>query len=89
MATMFARHDVEDYETWKAAYDRFDDERRDMGVTGHGVYQADGDPNDVTVYHHFDTMEQARAFAGSERLRTIMKDAGVIGTPDVWLTEKV
>lgn len=89
MATMFARHEVKDFAVWKSAYDAFDSERKSMGVTGHGIYQSDGNPNDVTVYHRFDTMDAAREFAGSERLKEIMSDAGVVGTPDVWLTNEV
>ncbi len=49
MATLFVRHDVADFDQWKKAYDDFDDERKSMGVTSHGVYQADGNPTDVTV----------------------------------------
>jgi heme-degrading monooxygenase HmoA len=85
---MFVRHDVSDYGAWKRAYDDFDAERSSMGVTGHGVYQTDGNPNDVTVYHHFDTMEAARAFATSPRLQEVMKHAGVQGTPSLWFTTK-
>lgn len=88
MATMFVRHHVADFAAWKRTYDAFDGERQTMGVTGHGVYQADGDPNDVTLYHSFDTVEKAKAFAGSPRLREIMQKAGVEGKPDIWFTTK-
>lgn len=89
MATMFARHKVQDFKAWQAAYDGFDEERRRMGVKAQGVYQADGDPNDVTVYHHFDDIGTARAFIGSDRLKEVMQGAGVLGSPEVWLAEKV
>jgi quinol monooxygenase YgiN len=88
MATLFVRHNVEDFGTWKRAYDAFNEERRSMGVTGHGVYQTDGQPNDVTVYHHFESMDAAKAFAGSERVREVMQQAGVQGEPIVWFTNK-
>ncbi len=84
MATMFVRHAVKDFNTWKAAYDEFDAERKTMGVTGHGVYQADGNPNEITIYHHFDSMEAAKGFAGSARLKEVMEAAGVEGAPDIW-----
>jgi hypothetical protein len=85
---MFVRHRVKDFAAWKTAYDEFDTERKSMGVTGEGVYQTDGDPNDVTVYHHFDNMETARAFMNSPRLKEVMEDAGVDGPPDVWFVNK-
>ena len=89
MATLFVRHNVADFVQWKNAYDDFDAERKSMGVTSHGVYQADGSPNDVTAYHEFDSMEAAKAFAGSARLQEVMKNAGVQGTPDIWFTQRV
>jgi quinol monooxygenase YgiN len=89
MATLFVRHDVSDFAAWKQAYDAFDAERQSMGVTGHGVFQADGNPNAVTVYHHFESMEAAKAFMESPRLAEVMKAAGVTGTPEVWFTTRV
>ena len=89
MATLFVRHEVEDFRRWKAAYDAFDAERQTMGVIGHGVYQADENPNDVTVYHHFETMEAARAFGGSARLQEVMEEAGVVGPPTIWFGNRV
>jgi len=57
-------------------------------VTGHGVYQLEGDANDVTLYHHFAGMEQAKAFAQSARLKEVMAQAGVTGTPQIWFVEQ-
>ena len=88
MATLFVRHTVKDFPAWKKVYDSFDAERKGMGVTGDGVYQADGNSTDVTVYHHFDSMESAKAFAASARLKEIMSEAGVTGEPTVWFTTK-
>lgn len=88
MATLFVRHKVKDFGAWKTAYDAFDAERKTMGVTGHGVYQTDGDPNDVTVYHHFDNMDKAKSFAGSSRLKEVMANAGVSGSPDLWFAKQ-
>jgi len=89
MATLFVRHRVSDYTSWRQAYDEFDAERKSMGVTSHGVYQLDGDPNDVTVYHEFGTAEAAKAFAGSPRLKEVMGKAGVEGTPTIWVTQRI
>jgi len=88
MATLFVRHRVEDFRIWKAAYDAFNAERQKMGVVGHGVYQTEGDPNEVTVYHHFESMDEAKAFADSPRLKEVMESAGVTGVPEAWFTTK-
>ncbi len=89
MATLFVRHDVADFDRWKKAYDDFDEERRGMGVTGDGVYRTDGAPNNVTAYHEFDSMDAAKAFAGSPRLREVMSEAGVEGEPTIWFAARV
>ena len=88
MATLLVRHTVSDYASWRKVYDEFDATRRAKGVTSHGVYQLDGNPNDVTVYHEFDTMEAAKAFAGSQELREAMQRAGVQGPPAIWFTQR-
>ena len=88
MIRMFVRHDVNDWGTWKRSYDAFGDERRDLGVRGHAVYQAAENPNNVTVWHDFDNLDAAQTFAGSDRLREVMTDAGVAGEPQVWFTEQ-
>ena len=88
MATLFVRHKVEDFGAWKAAYDEFDAERKTMGVIAHGAYQSEENPNDVTVYHEFKNMDAAKAFVGSARLKEVMKNAGVVGTPEMWFTRK-
>ena len=85
MIRLFARHPVRDYATWRKAYDDFDAERRTFGVRGHAVYQATSDPNDVTVWHDFDTVEEAQAFASSDRLKEAMQGAGVAGAPSIWI----
>jgi len=88
MATLFVRHTVADYATWRKVYDDFDTERKSLGVTSHGVYQLEGNANDVTAYHEFDTAEAARAFAASPRLKEVMGQAGVQGAPTIWITQR-
>jgi hypothetical protein len=89
MTTMFARHEVKDFSAWKSVYDAFDATRRSMGVTGHGVFQADGNPNDVTIYHEFGDMAAAKKFAESAELKETMGKAGVVGAPEIWFTNRV
>lgn len=86
MIRMFVRHPVTDFANWKQAYDDFDDEREGMGVVDHAVFKSTEDPNDVTVWHDFETLESARQFAESERLQEVMSEAGVAGEPMIWYT---
>ena len=88
MIRMFVRHPVADFAKWKQAYDDFDDERKGMGVAGDAVFASADDPNDVSVWHDFETLQSARQFAGSARLRKVMSAAGVTGEPTVWFTNQ-
>jgi hypothetical protein len=88
MVRLLVRHAVADYAAWRRVYDDFDVRRSAMGVTGHAVYQAVDDPNDVTVWHDFATRAEAEAFASSEELRSAMQRAGVQGRPTVWFVRE-
>ena len=58
--------------TRRSVCDEFDAERRPMGVVGDAVFQSVDDPNDLTVWHDFETVETARSFAASDALRDAM-----------------
>lgn len=88
MTTLFVRHQVEDYAKWRQVYDGFAPTQKALGVQDQAVYQAVGDPNDVTVRHEFASLEAAQAFGGSSELRAAMHDAGVAGAPTVWFTTR-
>ena len=86
MVRLFIRHDVADYGTWREGYDAFDEKRRGMGVTGDAVYQAVGNPNDVTVTHDFESEDAAQALVSSSELKGAMENAGVVSEPQIWIT---
>jgi Zn-dependent oligopeptidase len=89
MATMFIRHAVSDYKAWRKIYDDFAPLQKAKGVTGQAVYQLADNPNDITVTHDFATVEAAQAFVKSDELKKTMQNAGVIGAPEIWFTNKV
>jgi predicted negative regulator of RcsB-dependent stress response len=89
MTTMFVRHTVSDYKSWRKVYDEFSSVQKAKGVTAQAVYQAADNPNDITVSHHFATIEAAKAFVDSEDLKKAMRRAGVVGAPTIWFTNKV
>ncbi|GHF62789.1 hypothetical protein HNQ07_004431 [Deinococcus metalli] len=88
-ATLFIRHAVDDYATWKPVYDSTLDLRQRSGTVGASVHRDSSNPNMVVVTLTFGTLAQARDFEGSEELRAAMGRAGVSGPPDFWLTEDI
>jgi hypothetical protein len=88
MVTLFVRHSVSDYATWRSAYDGFAPQQKAGGVLAETVFRNVDDPNDVTVTHEFASAEAARAFLASPELRSAMSRAGVAGAPTVWIATK-
>ena len=86
MVRLFVRMNVADHETWRGVYDEFYGERVAMGVMGDAAFQLVDDPNDVTIWHDFETAGAARAFVSSDALRSVMQRAGVRGEPQFWFT---
>jgi len=86
MVRLFVRINVADYEPGREVYDEFYGERVAMGVMGDAAFQLVDNPNDVTVWHDFETAEVARAFASSDALQNVMQRAGVEGEPQFWFT---
>ena len=82
-------HLVADYDTWRAAYDAFDAQRRGMGIVGHAVNQELGNPNRVIVYHQAEDVETLRAFVESTELKEAMERAGVVGEPVIMFVQPV
>ncbi|WHO75396.1 antibiotic biosynthesis monooxygenase [Rhizobium sp. BT03] len=88
MTTLFVRHEVSDYPTWRKIYDAFRQVQKANGVTAEAVYRATDNPNDITVTHEFATLEAAQAFSKLEELKAAMRKGGVLGTPIVWFANK-
>ncbi|EJC83509.1 hypothetical protein Rleg4DRAFT_6745 [Rhizobium leguminosarum bv. trifolii WSM2297] len=88
MTTLFVRHEVSDYTSWRKIYDAFHQVQKANGVTAEAVYRATDNPNDITVTHEFATLEAAQAFSKLEELKAAMSKGGVLGTPTVWFANK-
>lgn len=89
MASAFVRLHVTDYEKWKAAFDGVQPRRQAASFTGHSVHRDPDDPNTVIVALRTSDLAAARAFAESDDLREIMRDAGVDAPPTFWFGEDV
>jgi quinol monooxygenase YgiN len=89
MAVLFVRHEVADYDAWKKGYDAAADMQKALGVTVEAVYRHEDDPNVVTVYHEFDSIEAARAMVNDPALKKAMNELGVKGQPEFWFAQRV
>ena len=87
--TMFVKHTVSNYESWKNVYDEVASLRKEKGVTDASVHRDVNDPNTIIVTHQFKDTNAATAFANSEDLKSAMMKAGVAGPPEFWFAEDI
>lgn len=81
MAMLVTNLKIADYARWKEAFDGFEAQRQQAGLTNTRVFRSESDPHDVLVA--FDVADEAAAgaFLGSEQLRDGMRNAGVTAPP--------
>jgi heme-degrading monooxygenase HmoA len=83
VAYLLGKAAVEDFDTWKSAFDEFDSFRTDNGQQGYQVFQSVDDPNEAVVLFEWADEEDSRAFFASEEMRERLKEAGVKGRPEL------
>lgn len=83
MPYLLIRHTVQDFDSWKQAYDHHAAKRAGAGLTEVQLLRSVADANDVVLLLQAEDLDTARAFTRSEDLKQVMHDAGVIGTPEL------
>lgn len=82
-ATLQIEHAITDYPTWKAAFDRFADVRRQSGVTGHRIRVEEVNNRHIVIDLDFKSTSRAHDFAAF--LHTSIWGTGsapaLVGTP--------
>ena len=85
---IIVQHKVNDFDTWKTVFEEHGVVRRRHGATGHEIYRATVDPNDITIVNHFPSKEGAEAFAADPSLKEAMERGGVISEPRITWAEE-
>jgi hypothetical protein len=62
MATLHIENVVRDFDSWKSAFDKYDNMRRDKGVRSYRLTRQHDDPSKVTVDLDFDSVTRAEEF---------------------------
>ena len=83
IATLHIEHEITDYPTWKVAFDRFADARRQAGVIDHRIRLAEDDDHHIVLDLDFDSTSRARAFASflHDTVWGTAKAPALLGTP--------
>lgn len=89
MAYVLIRHKVANYARWKRVVVAASAWRKASGEKSFYVLRDAKDPNDLTVCCGWDTAARMKQFVNSADLRLRMKEAGVIGQPEIRLFNKM
>jgi hypothetical protein len=91
MNSLLIRNQVHDYDSWKAAFDKFERFREEHGVRSYRVLRRTDDERDVQVILDFDTHDAAVDFRGrlEQIWRTPQSRAQLAGHDDPVLLEVV
>ena len=83
MIQVLVHHEVADYLNWRAVFDAAIDFRHEGGERSCRVFRKAGDPNDLTLLFEWEDLPRAQCYMNSAELRGKMKQAGVVGIPDI------
>lgn len=83
MIQVLVHHEVNDYRSWRSVFDAAIDFRQVGGERSCRVFRKTGDPNNLTLLFEWEDLERAQHYMNSEELRDKMKQAGVIGNPEI------
>jgi hypothetical protein len=84
MVHVLVRHKVQDFDKWKPAYDAHQQARAAAGLQELHLWHNIDDPNEIVLLFEAADVKEAKAFARSSDLKERMRDAGVMGAPDIF-----
>jgi hypothetical protein len=87
MSFLLVHFKCEDYARFRSVFESKVPLRQAGGSKGAHLFQAASDPNDVWITLTFDDQAAAQALISSEPVREAMREAGVIGAPEVYPIE--
>jgi len=83
MIQVLVHHEVNDCRSWRSVFDAAIDFRHLGGEQSCRVFRKSGDPKNLTLLFEWEELDRAQRYMNSEELRDKMKQAGVIGTPEI------
>jgi hypothetical protein len=85
---VIVKYAVADYARWKPIFDADGANRQAGGCKGGQLFRSADDPNEVVILFEWD-LEKARQYSQREEVRAKMREAGVLGSPDVFFLEEI
>jgi len=73
--------EVADFDTWKASFDPYTEQRQAAGILGHHINRGKDNPNSVSVYLPATDRAGVEAFFAAASTAELMKAAGIVSQP--------
>ena len=89
MSFVMVRHKITNYAKWKRLIKSAAKRRKTSGEKCLYVCRSSRNPNDLLVWCEWDSATRAKKFVKSAELRKRMKEAGVLGKPEISLWDKM
>jgi hypothetical protein len=78
--------DVADFDTWKASFDPFTEQRQAAGILGHHINRGRNNPNSLTIYLPASDRAGVEAFFGAASTAERMQASGIVSQPQLmWM----
>ncbi|HJM83062.1 MAG TPA: hypothetical protein QF720_05670 [Nitrospinota bacterium] len=85
---ILVRHKVKDFDFWKSVYEKHSSSREGIGAKDFKVYCNSKSRNDVFVIADVTDAEKLQSLAGDNDLKTLLRESGVVGIPEVLLLDE-
>jgi hypothetical protein len=89
MPYVLVRHKVANYAKWKRVVKSHTQWRKESGEKTFYVCRGAKSANDLLVWCEWDTAANMKKFVGSAKLRAAMKEAAVVGKPEISFWDKL
>lgn len=80
---LLVRTKVQNFASWKKAYDAHLSVRQEYGLSEEHLFQGAEDPNDVVLLFKASSFERAKAFMNNPAVGEVIQKSGVVGKLDV------
>ncbi|MES2796790.1 MAG: antibiotic biosynthesis monooxygenase [Bacteroidota bacterium] len=87
MSYILIIHEVEDYNLWKAIFDKAESIRKEAGEISFQLLKYNNKPNKIVHFSKWESIKAAKDFFESPKLIQIRKEAGVLAPEFIYLEE--
>jgi heme-degrading monooxygenase HmoA len=90
MPYILSQFKVKDFNTWYSGFSSAEGVamRNETGAQSYQVFQTEDDPNNVIILLKWDSLDNARKFFQSDKLKEATKDSGVLGPPEMFFLKE-